>query len=144
MSRKNKKDWVNDISEKLERKETKKRNRYVNNDSLESVLDIPLIGGIWYVLRRFKQALYVNRLMKQEYLNMTQLKDQVKNVNLIKDSIRQQLNNAMVSTTVKKFKVPNEYMHEFLMVKEEFPNVVFIHEGDNTFTIVVEEEDIIF
>lgn len=141
MGKDKKQQLVETLSERLERREINKRNKYVNNENLDNVLRVPLVGGLWYIFRKFKQALYVNKNLKIEYLSKVKLKDQIKNVNLIKESIRSQLNKALISTTIKKFKVPEEYMHEFLIVKEEFPDVVFIHEGNNMFTIVSDDED---
>lgn len=144
MSKFNKDEWSSKLIDKIEKRESRKSNSYENNERLEDVLKVPLIGGMWYIIRKLNQANHMNKILKNEYSNKLRLKDQIKNENLIKESIRVQINKALLVDTIKKFTVPEKYMNEFLTVKDEFPHVTFIHNGENKFTIITSDDDILF
>ena len=129
-------------SEKVDKKDSLTRNKYTNNESIDQVLSIPLIGGFIYIYKKYSQARYINSKLKREYEDKINLRLNIKSINTVKDTIRQEITSALESNIIKTFSVPEEYMYEFISVTEEFPFIQFVDKGDNKFLAIRQDMEL--
>lgn len=140
---------INGLSEKLDslanKVEKNKRRKQIaddNGESLEYLLDIPVIGGLAFILAMFFRGKRVLREIKLKQDAGNQIKNVIKDTNMVKKAIRNQLNYLMENYKIKEIEIPPENLAEFLDVLKEFPTITAtqIRGKENEFVLVVSGE----
>lgn len=134
-------EWLDNLADKVEKNKIRKKISDSNGESIEYLLNIPIVGGIGYVISMYFRG---NRIMREIKLKQNEgntIKKAIKDTNYIKKSLRVQLNYFVENYKVKEIEIPIENLAEFMEVLKEFPMVsaTQLNNKENEFVLIVTE-----
>lgn len=112
--------WLSNKSDELDVAHKKKLYGMDNGDDpAVKYLDIPVIGGLIYLLSSYSRALRVVQVNKYAQQEKQQVRSITKQHNKVKRNIERQITDLFLDKTVAIIEVPQEHMTAFLEVIKE-------------------------
>ena len=104
------------------------------------LLRIPLVGGMLYILRRYKDAHEFNRYFKMKSMKNDKVRGLIREENVIKNSIRTSLEEYQMVGGVKEVHIEQKYRSHFRETLREFPDIVCSDLGGGDYVLTLTED----
>lgn len=133
---------LSSMADDVEKKKIKRKIADTNGESSENLLEIPIIGGLCYIIAMFFKGKRVMREIRLKQNEGNIIKKIIKDSNAVKRALRIQLNFFTENYKVKEIEIPPENLAEFFEILKEFPqiNASQVNGKENEFVLVYMEE----
>ncbi|MBQ6463661.1 MAG: hypothetical protein IJJ59_10095 [Pseudobutyrivibrio sp.] len=112
--------WLSEKADNMGKAHIKKQQGMDNGeDEAVKYLDIPIIGGLIYLVASYSRALRVVQLNKEEQFQRQNVRTVTKTRNKVKRNIERQITDLFLDKSVAIIDVPSDNMAEFLEVVKE-------------------------
>ena len=132
------------LSERVDERDLRKRNKYANLETPDHLLDIPIIGGCLYIGSRIRSALYWRTLLNNRYNQRIQLKEDLRKKKVIYSTIRDTVDKAIEKDSVASVTIKEIYLGYFMdVMTKDFPNVEVLQDTNESskFTLITRRSD---
>lgn len=134
--------FLDSLADKVDKREVKLRNKDINLELPLHLLDIPIIGGMLYMISRLRAGLFWRRRLNQIANSKLLIKEEIKNKRAIYTEIYTKIYNELQSKNVVNIQVKVEYIGYMLdVLNQDFPNVEVLNTGEGKFTLISRKDD---